>query len=141
MRAALARELRMEVAGNLGICAGGVFFDMAKFCDSLDPMIVLEKAMDKGFHPVVLLLGLEVHMAPRVLKAGGHLSEIVYPSGSIIAGCGLSVSWTRATLYDMLDEAHRGFRPQEVTTESWVDDLTTVILGSERSCIDNCQLH
>ena len=71
LQAALARELRHEIAHHVGACTGGVYFDMAKFYDTLQPDIVLEKAAGLGFPPLVLRLALMVHTAPRILRAGG----------------------------------------------------------------------
>jgi hypothetical protein len=135
LQAALARELRHEIAHHVGACTGGVYFDMAKFYDSLQVDIVLEKAASLGFPPLVLYLALMVHMAPRILRAGQEYSDPVYPASSILAGCGMSVAWTRAVLHQLLDEVHRRHRPTELSMESWVDDLTSVIQGSERSCV------
>jgi hypothetical protein len=70
LQAALVRELRHEIANQVGACTGGVYFDMAKFYDSLQTDIVLEKAAGLGFPPMVLYLALMVHMAPRFLRAG-----------------------------------------------------------------------
>ena len=134
LRAALVRELRHEIANHLGACTGGIYFDMAKFYDTLDPNIVLEKADNLGFDVSLLLLALQVHMAPRILRAGQAYSDVVHPAKSILAGCGKSIAWTRAVLHQLLDEAHRGNGPRQFIMESWVDDLTSVIQGSSPSC-------
>ena len=91
---------------------------MAKFYDSLQPDIVLEKAASLGFPPLVLFLALMVHMAPRIMRAGQEYSDPVYPASSILAGCGMSVAWTRAVLYQLLDDVHRRHRPMELSMES-----------------------
>jgi hypothetical protein len=42
LQAALQRELRHEIASELGVCTGGVYWDMAKFCDALKPDVIME---------------------------------------------------------------------------------------------------
>ena len=68
-----------------------------------------------------------VHQAARSLRAGTSYSEAVLPERSILAGCGLSVAWTRAVLHGMLDKVHRQYRPSQVKVESWVDDLAEIV--------------
>ena len=60
---------------------------------------------------------------------------------SILAGCGLSVAWTRAVLHAMLDEAHKQFLPRNFMMESWVDDLASVIQGTADQCIELSLIH
>ena len=84
---------------------------MAKFYDTLDPEIVVERAVDLGFPLRVLVLGMMVRQSARSLKAGDAYSAAIIPATSILAGCGLSVAWTRAVLHAMLDEAHKQYLP------------------------------
>eukprot|EP00974_Lingulodinium_polyedra_P052430 5044504-Lingulodinium_polyedra.AAC.1 len=65
----------------------------------------------------VLYMGMMVHMAARVISADGAVSRQVVPSNSILAGCMQSVCWTRLYLWDILDEAHRSYRP--VSIKAW----------------------
>ena len=136
LQAALQRELRHEVAAELGLCTGRVYWDMAKFYDTLDPEIVVERAVDLGFPLRVLVLGMMVHQSARSLKAGDAYSAAMLTENSILAGCGLSVAWTRAVLHAMLDEAHKQYLPRNFMMESWVDDLASVIQGTADQCIE-----
>jgi hypothetical protein len=124
LQAELLRELRHEVATELGACTGGVYWDMAKFYDTLRPEIVMEKAIVLGIPLRTLVLGMMVHQAAMSLKAGVAFSEAIPPAKSILAGCGLSVSWTRAVLFGMLDAAHRQYPAEHYFVDSWVDDLS-----------------
>ena len=45
LQAALQRELRHEVGNELGICTGGVYWDIAKFYDTLSPSVVMQRAV------------------------------------------------------------------------------------------------
>ena len=88
---------------------------MAKFYDPLQPDIVLEKAAGLGFPPLVLYLALMVHTAPKILRVGQEYSDPVYPASSILAGCGMSVAWTRAVLHQLLDEGNSTWRAGSTT--------------------------
>ena len=66
-------------------------------------------------------MGLLVHRAARVLKGDGTHSEAQIVQVSILVGCVQSVDWTRAHLYDLLDDLHRAHRPTQI--HSWVYDL------------------
>jgi hypothetical protein len=136
LQAALQRELRHEVASELGACTGGVYWDMAKFYDTLRPDIVMERAIAMGFPLRTLVLGMMVHQAARALRAGEAYSEPILPAQSILAGCGLSVSWTRAVLFSMLEVAHRRYPVEHYFVDSWVDDLSSVIQGTTQMCKD-----
>jgi hypothetical protein len=92
LQAALHRKLRHEVASELGACTGGVYWDMAKFYDTLKPDIVMERAMAMGFPLRTLVLRMMVHQAARSLRAGDSFSQLILPAKSILAGCGLSLS-------------------------------------------------
>ena len=95
----------------------------------------MDKAASLGFPLRVLTLGMMVHQAARSLRAGEFYSEAVLPECSILAGCGLSVAWTRGVLHGLLDEAHRQHRPANYIIESWVDDLASVVQGTAEQCI------
>ena len=119
--AAVLREVRNEIAKAHSLTTVEVLFDMAKFYDSIPPEQVAITACSLGFPLRSLVLGLQVHMATRRLRAGGTHSGEIYPTTSIVAGCTRSVCWSRCLLYQVLDDLHKNYRPLEV--QSWVDDL------------------
>eukprot|EP00959_Pyramimonas_sp_CCMP1952_P001725 35419-Pyramimonas_sp.AAC.1 len=47
---------------------------------------------------------------------------------SILQGCGQSVPWTRALLYDVLERAH--YQIPGPTIRTWVDDIRVRLVGS-----------
>jgi ribonuclease HI len=109
---------------------------MAKFYDTLRPEVVMERALAMGFPLRTLVLGMMTHQAARSLRAGEAYSEAILPAKSILAGCGLSVSWTRAVLFSMLEAAHRRYPVEHYFIDSWVDDLSSVIQGTAQMCED-----
>ena len=87
----------------------------------------MPKAIGLGYPPGFLYLGAIMHRAARVLKAEGTFSEPLVVTRSILAGCTQSVDWTRAFLYDLLDQVHKDHRPVQV--RSFVDDLALRVQG------------
>jgi len=60
-RAALARALGMEAAQARGFATIGILWDLAAFFDSIRIHRLVKLALDKGFPPKVLRLGMKVH--------------------------------------------------------------------------------
>ena len=78
---------------------------------------------------------MKVHAGARAFKEGPYISDFVQPAGvSILAGCGRSVSFTRAALYDVLESMHRDYRPCHIQT--FVDDIPQMHMGPEDVIID-----
>ena len=121
LKTALIREFWNEVCREKGFEVADLLLDMEKFFDTLKPEVLAPKAIGLGYPPIFLYLGLLVHRAARVLKGDGTHSDPQIVQQSILAGCVQSVDWTRAHLYDLLDDLHKGYRPTQV--KSWVDDL------------------
>ena len=52
LRTALRRELGHEVATLLGVACCGIYYDLSRFYDSIDPVQLARKALGLNFHPV-----------------------------------------------------------------------------------------
>eukprot|EP00959_Pyramimonas_sp_CCMP1952_P127149 2659540-Pyramimonas_sp.AAC.1 len=74
-------------------------------------------------------MGLLIHLSPRVLETGGFCSELFESGVGVLPGCAQSMPWTKAYLYQMLDDIHRRFFPV-VVTQGYVDDLSQNAQGS-----------
>ena len=82
------------------------------------------------FPPWILSLSVQVHTGVRAFKEGPYVSHFVRPTGcSILAGCGCSISFTRAALYEVLDFMHTSFRPCDIKT--YVDDILQIHTGEK----------
>ena len=74
---------------------------MDKFYDSIDFEILAEEMIERDFPPVLLVIGMLAHQAPRILKVGTCISEPIVSTGnSIVAGCQASVSFARSLLWN-----------------------------------------
>ncbi len=129
LQAALVRELRHTIASFLGACAGGIYFDLVRHGEVLRHFAA-RRCRGEGRRARLPARG----VAARRQGPPGPEGAPVYLARCILAGCGKSVAWRRAVLYQLLDEAHRRHRPHELSTESWVDAFAAIIQGSEESC-------
>ena len=91
------RALTLESSSLLGQTTIAVFWDAAKFFDSIEGPRLIRSCIELGFPLDVMILGLQAHRAPRSLKALGTMTQPMPRVGrSIIAGCTLSTSFARA---------------------------------------------
>ena len=89
---------------------------------------MITSALDLGYPPVDLALGMAVHTAPRVLELGGACSDPVLPRRSILAGCAQSIPFVRALLRKPLDVVV-GTSPG-ARTAAYVDDVSQFAMGT-----------
>ena len=69
-----------------------------KFFEHFELEFVMQGARALHFPMVDLVLGLHMHLADRFLQNYGCASKIVTPFRSILAGCALATSFTKALL-------------------------------------------
>ena len=112
----------------MGMVAIGGLWDIAAFFDSIRMDELITLALAEQFPPQILLLSVNVHSSVRAFREGPFVSPWVQPTGlSILAGCGCSVDFTRALLYNLLDKLHKDYFPMQAST--WVDDIAQTVLG------------
>ena len=93
------RAMIMEQASLRGLCTILILWDLRQFFDSIDLSRLIPQCVRLGFPEEALLLGLQAHRAPRILKMLGTHSQPIEATGrSILAGCTLSTSLARAYL-------------------------------------------
>ena len=138
------RHLRMETAVLLGKAVGMLLWDVAKSFDSLDVPLLIERAEELNFPLDQLTLGLQVHRAPRALRAEGCFGLPIASTGvSILAGCTLSTSISRAYLQGPVSTCSRTDEHDTRTSHrvnQHVDDLSQVVIGdSEDAVFERCR--
>ena len=103
------RAMIMEQASLRGLCTILILWDLRQFFDSIDLSRLIPQCVRLGFPEEALLLGLQAHRAPRILKMLGTHSQPIEATGrSILAGCTLSTSLARAYLRHVIGKlAHR----------------------------------
>ena len=103
--AAAIRALEMEQKTIRGEYVIQIMWDVAKYFDSLDIKTLIERAVRYEFPLEPLVMGLQVHRAPRVLKVGNTYAEVLPAIGKgIIAGCTLSTSLSRAYMKQAIEQ-------------------------------------
>ena len=136
LRAAVATALKMELSDLQGYANIGLLWDLEAFYDSIRIHRLIGLALERDFSPMVLNLTMKVHCAGRAFKEGPYMSHFIQPNGlSILAGCGTSISLTRATLYNVLAEMHASYRPCQLQT--YVDDCPQTPSGPEETIAED----
>ena len=123
LRAFLRRSLGDEVNWLNGGHNLGIFYDFEKFYDSINPTKLIWEALNLGYSPLLLYIGMQVHLAPRILKCGDALSDETLVFSSILAGCAQSNSWARAFVHHSVEAAHWQIPGELIEIREYVDDL------------------
>ena len=126
LRAHLARAVGVELDVAEGMHVMHFLWDIQTFYDSIRIEVLLSRMESLGYDCRLLYLGFIAHKAPRILKVGHSMSEVVQNTGrSVIAGCGQIVSWARGLLHHLV-EALGYVIPGPMCYEH-VDDLSQVV--------------
>ena len=120
--AALKRNVIAEIAYWLGYRFATILNDFEKYFDTLDLKVLMTEGILTKFPLGPMAYALQQHMAPRVLQANGCTSKPTKVNKSILAGCKLSVPFTRVYAlrrFIKLVEDHKKANP-----ELFVDDTS-----------------
>ena len=79
LRVALARLCTDELAREMDIEVVGTCWDNEIFCDSISPLLVMEKTAASGSDPVFLAISMQFRLSPGVLRRDAHHS-LLHPS-------------------------------------------------------------
>ena len=128
--AAFERSLDCEVAVRTGQHCGAILWDFEKFFDTVPVDILLNNALAAGFPVIDLILGLSMHGGVRYLQAMGCLSAACKPFRSILAGCMLAISFTKALFKHPLGKLHTACQKDKVKQSIYVDDFGQHVVGT-----------
>ena len=95
---ALVRAATAELAVAAGETAAAALWDLHKFFDLVRTTILIDKAVELEFPLADLVMGLQMHSAPRFLQLKGACSLPVLVNMSVLPGCALAIPFTRAYL-------------------------------------------
>ena len=113
-----------------------MLWDMDKFYDSINLLVLARELLRRDHPPELLILGMLAHAAPRILKAGPCLSEMIQSTGnSMLAGCQQSVSFTRGLLWELIAELTE-YIPR-CPPHQHVDDLAQPIVANSPFALAN----
>ena len=95
---AAARLMSMEVAALLGQTAIMTSWDVAAFFDSVPLHLAIADSERLSMPACLLALGMQMHLAPRILRFQGACAKPLAEHGrSILAGCTMSTSVARGS--------------------------------------------
>ena len=106
LRSVVLQALRKELAIAHGHQWAVLLWDLAKFHDSFDLLILCAMARRVQYPGLILALLIQQYLAPRVISVGPAISSVIGPGTSILAGCGEAHNMARLILYDLLDHMH-----------------------------------
>ena len=132
--ATLQRHLALEMAFLTGEHASVILWDLQAFYDTINIEVLADQALAKGFPKYILVLCLQLHMAPRLIQSKDMVSEPVEPATGAVAGDSSSTSLARALLHDAVGSEACPVEEVTISANQHVDDITQSVIGS---CIQN----
>ncbi len=127
----LLRALLDGAAAANGLAAASIYYDMEKFYDTISLVVLCRLALKLLYPPLSLAFSVQAYVGGRRLRADGCLSDQIFPSNSLGAGCRRANTFAKIMLYELLDFAHKKF--PLVRTFQYVDDLVQRCEGTESS--------
>ena len=133
LRAAMLRAFRCEMAVRAGLDATALLWDLSAFYEMIQWVPLLEVALDTGYDPLDLALGMQQHLGPRTLVADSYYSEWL-EADRVIAGCSQAPTWSRCILLDILEAVHAAW--PSAGQSQHIDDLAQVVDGTSDYIFD-----
>ncbi len=129
LRAALARQCKLEMASAQGFSWSEALWDISQFYDHCTWEQIAHVGRQVDYPVISLYMGLIMHASPRRVQADGAVSSLIWPGRSLMAGCSQAVELGKLALWTILEHVHAAFRPRDLS--SWVDDLSNQEQGTE----------
>ena len=130
LRAAMLTMALDETASVTGTVVALVFFDVAKFYDSINLSALVYKAMDAGYPAVDLALVMQLYLAPGRVKANQGFATAGSPSTGIVPGSGQANHLARCMLYAELERVHN--KVPRCHLQQFVDDVAVRAEGTSK---------
>lgn len=137
LREALERALCDEVVAHIGGHSISGYLDVKQFYDNISIPKSIRAATRLGFPVTILILELQMNMAPRFISSGKAVSKPIYPVRSTIAGGRNSGRFARCLLHALLHRVTSAH--PAVCSRTWVDDLAQRVEGHRISNITRIQ--
>ena len=127
LRAAVLSAFHDELATTSGKAVSRVLWNTEKFYDIINITKLAQHACELGYPITAVALGVQMHMAPRILKAHDHYTMCALPATGIIAGCTQSNYFARVLLKMVLKGAMEAVLAQ--VTRTFVDDISQAVVA------------
>ena len=106
LRAAVYGTFFDELCSEEDRYIASILYDMEKFYDNISIPKLLGEAEQLDYPAHAMSMGIQMHMAPRLIKARDCYCYAPLPSNGIIAGCTQSNSFARVLLHRLMDTAN-----------------------------------
>ena len=114
-----------------GKAVSTILWDMEKFYDNIDMLQLTQKAIEVDYPLMIFTLGLQMHLAPRALKAYECNAYANLPTNGIIAGCVQSNYLARVMLYSIMQRLYElSTGPTNTYIRTFVDDIRITQRGA-----------
>ena len=90
--------------------------------------------MNLGFPLHILVMGVQMHVAPRVLQLLGACSDLIDVGRSVLPGCMLAIPFTRVYLREEMDKVQEAALGAGQSV--YVDDFSQVSQGTADQVVD-----
>ena len=97
-------------------------------------MTLVKKAMDLGFPLHIIVMGVQMHVAPRVLQLLGACSDLIDFGRSVFPGCMLAIPFARVYLREEMDKVQEAAAGAGQSV--YVDDISQVSQGAADQVVD-----
>eukprot|EP00973_Karenia_brevis_P072477 10067950-Karenia_brevis.AAC.1 len=114
---------------------------MEHFYDNISIPSLVQEANRLDYPPLVLKLGLQMHMACRSIRCYQFHPGVTTPANDIVAGCAQITTFAKMLLHAIIQEADdleateafaRGLpRSYATTLRTFVDDISSISRGHE----------
>ena len=131
MFAATLRAWANEAAQISGRSATSLLWDIEKKFDSIRPQDVVREGIHFQYPSRPLILGLSMHMAPRVLTLQGVASKAMMVHRSILAGCSNSIGFARLIMTRPIQRIVEEVPPPRMKLSTFVDDVAQAFMGTQ----------
>ena len=121
LRSALLTAMRVELAEINNSHWVLLLFDLEKFYDCVCLAALVKATLNNQFSPTIFVMLVQVYLAPRVIQSGRCCAEPIFPTNSLVAGCGEANNMARVTLFDAIELLLSQF-PATITN-TFVDDV------------------
>ena len=132
---AATRVFMDETARELGITSASFQWDVEAFYDSMQIVMTLKAALKLHFPPQLLGPVACAHMGPRLLRTCSAVSMPIWPTSSILAGCGTGPALASCLLNEALIVTNAQMGPRGVSSRAWIDNVTQRCEGTRARVI------
>ena len=106
-----------------------IFLDLTRFYETVGHRALADIALEVGYRPLLLDVGLQVYSGARVIESELRVSPPLYAQRGILAGCPQAPALAKVALYPNCRKAHDSQFAE--CMDLWLDDLSADASGKD----------